>query len=176
MKNSSIFADVHAKNNFNSNTCSSHFYDYTLEADICKDRGLLNHRGLLHSCCNLFLAEHGRVALFTSTTYNFSFMPRTMNNCEQTNNSSLFSTNDARNASTIQAPFKKGKSSILISKSNRIEAGCYYGETSHFSIDTKTMEAVLRAFYFYSQNENPEILLTELNVIKNVFNEKGDSL
>lgn len=48
------------------------FFVATIEAVICKDKGLSNHNGLPHVCCNLSLARRGAIAFFILLPSKFS--------------------------------------------------------------------------------------------------------
>ena len=51
-------------------------------------------------------------------------------------------------------PVRPSTTGYLIPKSTNLRPGEYYGETSHYRIDTNTVEAVCRAFCQWSRHRD----------------------
>jgi len=99
---------------------------------------------------------------------NFSFMPNSMKNVSTVNSSICTNTSTGTKSVSINSisRIKKSNLTYRVAKSRNVPKGCFFGETSHFTIDTNTMDEVLRTFYQWAIKGDSEKLIANLNNLK----------
>lgn len=131
MKNNSMFAATSPKSYYIALIVVA-FFIATLGAVICKDKGLSNHNGLPHSCCNLTLASRGAIAFLVFNTSIFHHMPKSVKNCSRAKHSTTTATpNRAKTVSiaAVQLPVSNPYSipcfeDFIAEASRRFEVEC----------------------------------------------------
>ena len=101
MKNKSIiFATYKPSTNLHNVIRGSYFYGY-IQAFICKDIRLSIHDWLLRLRCNLYLAVRGAIAFLICNILIFHYMPSTMKDYSDTNNSNINVTHDCESVNAV---------------------------------------------------------------------------